>query len=152
MTRKILISNQHPEIQFSEEAIKMLFHRLDAFDEFHIPTGELSIVLMNDPALAKLHYQFLDDPSTTDVMTFPGNVDHEFAGEICVSVDYALRLSKELQIPFLQELTLYLVHGWLHLAGLDDRKAHERSFMRKAEKITLTYLEAQKVIPSFSLC
>lgn len=151
MNRKILINNQYPSLKYSSSEIEMLFHSLDSFQEFSIPAGELSIVFLDDPSLARLHDQFLGDPSTTDVMTFPGNSDHASAGEICVSVDHALRLSKELPAPFFEELTLYLVHGWLHLAGLNDIKEYDRTFMRQAETSTLAYLKDLNTIPNFSL-
>ena len=151
MNRKILINNQYPSLKYSQTELETLFHALDSFEEFQIPPGELSIAFFNDATLVKLHDQFLNDPSITDVITFTGSFDHDSAGEICVSVDHALQLSKKLKIPFHKELTLYLVHGWLHLAGIDDIKEYDRSFMRKAEDMTLTYLDSNDLIPGFAL-
>ena len=39
------------------------------------------------------------------------------AGEICVSVEQAWR-SHSRDIPFIDEISLYLIHGWLHLVAL----------------------------------
>jgi probable rRNA maturation factor len=56
-----------------------------------------------------------------------------------------------LQKGFSSELTLYIVHGWLHLAGYDDLQPAKKRRMRAAEKRAMTLLRAAKTIPSFRL-
>lgn len=98
-------------------------------------SGTLGIVFLDDPEIAALHQRYFDDPSTTDVITFPSGGDEpEWAGEICLGVVTAHREANRRQIPFARELGLYLVHGWLHLGGLDDRTPPGRRQMRVAEK------------------
>ena len=48
------------------------------------------------------------------------------------------------------ELTLYLVHGWLHLAGHDDRAPGPRRAMRRAEAAALEVLRRAAALPRFS--
>lgn len=136
-------------LRFDEHSLRRCFAVLDALDGFHAPRGELSVVFLDDDALARLHADFLDDPSPTDVITFPGDADMDFAGEICVSADRA-RLEAERQgwSPA-EELTLYLVHGWLHLAGYDDLDDESRVAMRAAEQTCLAALRAESAFPSF---
>ena len=89
----------------------------------------------------------MEDPSPTDVITFPAQPEMESAGEIIVSVDHARSRAAELDLPFSQELSLYLVHGWLHLAGYDDRRESDRAKMREAEQKALLILdEADRAI------
>jgi probable rRNA maturation factor len=83
----------------------------------------------------------MNDPSATDVITFPANIEMESAGEIIVSVDHARSRADELDEPFSRELSLYLVHGWLHLAGYDDRNETDRAAMRIAEQHALKILD-----------
>ena len=45
--------------------------------------------------------------------------------------------------PFSRELSLYLIHGWLHLAGYDDRAEADRAKMREAEQLALSLIDAQ---------
>ena len=56
-------------------------------------------------------------------------------GDLVVSVDTARRVSKDLNIPFREELARYLVHGTLHLLGYDDKnkKDFERMLKRQEE-------------------
>ena len=123
-------------------SVKELFERLDSLDEisWSIPDGELSIALVDEATICEIHARFLDDPTPTDVITFPGDTDENIAGEIIVSVDQAMRVHQANNTTLIQELTLYLVHGWLHLAGEDDIDPADRMLMRQAEKTVLKQL------------
>jgi len=100
-------------------------------------------------ALARLHARFLSDPSETDVITFPGDPALGTAGEICISAQAAARFARRKKRDFSGELTLYLVHGWLHLAGYDDRKPKDKRAMRRAEARAMRFLRAAGAIPKF---
>jgi probable rRNA maturation factor len=115
------------------------------------PAGELSIVFLTDQALAQLHAQVLADPSTTDVITFEGDPTLGVAGEICVSVDTAVAYAKTNRRDFSRELLLYVVHGWLHLAGYDDLQPALKRAMRRAEKRALALLAKTNLPEIFSL-
>jgi probable rRNA maturation factor len=108
-----------------------------------VPAGELSLVFLDDAALAQLHGQFLDDPTPTDVITFEGDPAHDSAGEICVSADAAANFARETAKVFSSELTLYVVHGWLHLAGYDDLTPPRKRIMRRAEARALALLNGR---------
>lgn len=113
--------------------------------------GELSLVFLTDQELARLHGDFLADPTTTDVITFEGDPLHGVAGEICVSADTAARYAKVHGRNFSQELTLYVVHGWLHLAGHDDLIPAKKRAMRRAEARAMKLLERARCTPRFRL-
>lgn len=115
------------------------------------PPGEISFAFLTDAALAQLHDEFLDDPAPTDVITFPGEAAEGLAGEICVSVDRAIAEARKRRHPFALELALYLVHGWLHLAGLDDLTAPGRRAMRQGERRLLAALRRARALPDFRL-
>jgi probable rRNA maturation factor len=52
---------------------------------------------------------------------------------------------------FSTELTLYVVHGWLHLAGYDDLQPAKKRVMRRAEARALKILRAHDCLPRFTL-
>jgi probable rRNA maturation factor len=116
-----------------------------------LPSGELSLVFLTDAALARLHADFLDDPSTTDVITFEGDPTLGTAGEICVSVDTAAAYAATHHREFGAELTLYLVHGWLHLCGFDDLAPAKKRAMRRAEARAMALLTRTAALPQFRL-
>jgi probable rRNA maturation factor len=163
-SREILIANQHPRLRLNRRAIIRAIGVLDShFADVSpspvartsplrcCPPGELSLVFLTDEALARLHGDFLDDPTTTDVITFEGHLEAGLAGEICVSVDTAATYAKKHRRDFATELTLYLVHGWLHLAGYDDLQPALKRVMRRAENRALKLLQANGAMPEFSL-
>jgi probable rRNA maturation factor len=116
-----------------------------------VPAGELSVTFLTDPALAKLHADYLDDPTTTDVITFEGDETLGHAGDICVSADTALAYSKKHDKVFAEELARYVIHGWLHLAGYDDLEPRKKRRMRAAEDRALKLLRIASLLPVFSL-
>jgi len=145
------ISNLYNRLADPETDTVALFRALEASGDFPISTGELSIVFASDSAIGKIHDDFMGDPNPTDVITFPANLAMGSAGEIIVSVDHARCRAKELGEPFSRELSLYLVHGWLHLAGYDDRNDTDRAAMRIAEQQALAILDKAAVGSAFQL-
>jgi probable rRNA maturation factor len=115
-----------------------------------VPAGELSVAFLTDSALARLHASFLDDPTLTDVITFAGTPKLGHAGEICVSADTARTFAAGHRRDLSEELTLYVVHGWLHLAGHDDRRPACKKRMRAAEGRALALLRERRMIPQFT--
>ena len=116
-----------------------------------VPPGELSLAFLTPADLARLHSSFLGDPSVTDVITFNGTPDSSQAGEICVAAGAAAAFAARRGRGFAEELTLYLVHGWLHLAGHDDRTPAQKRRMRAAEARAMALLQAHRLIPRFTL-
>lgn len=146
MPRSIAVANEHAKTQVAVRSAQAVIHALDRSRTWRCPRGELSVVFLGDKAIAKIHAEFLDDPTVTDVITFLGE-DHPvapFAGEICINVDQAKRAAKEHGTSLEQELRLYLAHGWLHLAGLFYETKAQAAAMRAAEAAVLRQLDKTK--------
>ena len=151
MPRAIQLSQPSSELLvYDDDDVVGLFHRLDQWDTYRIPDGELSIAFLEHAAMAEVHGQFLDDATPTDVITFDGDPEMDFSGEICVGAEQAMETGPEHGNTLSQEISLYLVHGWLHLAGLDDRSEPDRAQMRLGESQALAYLEATGGLPQFT--
>lgn len=144
------ISNLHPRLKFSEETVARFFESIFPLYP-NGPKGDLSLVFMERDVHNKLHGEFLNDYRPTDVITFPPDSEEGMAGEICVSVDQAMEESISRQISFVRELSLYLVHGWLHLVGFDDIEKVERQQMRIEEERSLTHVGNLDLWPDFVL-
>ena len=98
------------------------------------PGTELAVTFVGEEFLTGLHEEHLADPSPTDVITFDlGEIGRGPAGEIYVSVARAEQVAGERGGSPERELTLYVVHGVLHLCGFDDIAPDERARMRAAE-------------------
>jgi probable rRNA maturation factor len=152
--RILEVAIRHPRLKADKRRLKAAVAALDAHpDSFGggCPRGELSVAFLTDQALAELHGRYLRDASRTDVITFDGDPAHGQAGEICVSVDAAIRHVGRSQARLSREVTLYVVHGWLHLAGYDDLRPAAKREMRRAEGRALRFLEKAGAMPRFKL-
>lgn len=118
-----------------------------ADSKFKLNPGTLSIAFVDDTSIKQLHDTYLGDPSSTDVITFPNNTSFESAGEICISIDEAIKNSKSFGTSISHEITLYLIHGWLHLHGFDDTNEEAIIAMRNAECEALELIE-QATLPT----
>ncbi len=155
MGPEVTITNRHPRLRGAASARRALRVLLTHREEFELKdsvftpeTLALSLTFLSDQELAQLHSEFLNDPTETDVITFPAQPGFGLAGEICVSVDAARRQPGR---AFSDELALYVVHGWLHLAGHDDLQPAKKRRMRRAEQKALTLLRSAGAMPRFTL-
>jgi probable rRNA maturation factor len=90
---------------------------------------EVFVWLISDRRMASLHRKYMHQTGPTDVLTF-----HH--GEIFISVETARTNARVFESSLASELRLYLVHGLLHLHGLDDRtQAGARKMQREQEEI-----------------
>lgn len=106
----------------------------------------VGVLLVGDAEIAKLNARHLRHRGPTDVLSFPiGDVDPlrkaYFLGEIVVSFETAAREARERGLSAREEWTRYLVHGFLHLLGYDDRTPKLRAQMEALQERIL--LEAR---------
>ena len=139
MSKKIILTviNSQNLINFDLEYVKS---KVDVACQLCVkeskesaPLKELESVeisIIDDKQIAKVHGEFMDDPSPTDVITF----DY---GEILVSAETALSNSEELQVSLENEVLLYIIHGMLHLGGYLDGSRAEFKEMKSLQEMIL---------------
>jgi probable rRNA maturation factor len=84
-----------------------------------------------DAELQRLNREFLGHDYPTDVLSFPSNTDDDSLGEIAISVDRAKQQAKEYGHTADEELRILMLHGVLHLMGMDHE--NDRGQMRRTE-------------------
>jgi probable rRNA maturation factor len=89
--------------------------------------SEVEITLLGEAAIAKVHGEFLEDPTPTDVITF----EH---GEILIGVPIAAANARKFRHPSDHEVALCAIHGLLHLLGYDDLTENERVIMHARQE------------------
>jgi probable rRNA maturation factor len=103
--------------------------------------GEISIAVVDDPSIHQLNQEYLGHDYPTDCISFLFEADDDrLEGEVVISADTAWRQAEKGGWPAEHELLLYLVHGMLHLCGLDDRTTELANQMRAAEQAMLRSL------------
>jgi len=104
--------------------------------------AELSVALVGDARMSKLHKQFMDVEGPTDVLTFPMDFDvrgRPVAGDVVVCVPEAARQARIRGTKLEREVLLYALHGMLHLSGFDDRTdSAYRRMHRKEDQLLIS--------------
>ena len=115
-----------------------------------VDNAVLSIVFVNHQRMKALNKKYLNRNHTTDVLAFDLKDDvalkrrpKTVMGDIIISTDAALKHVSAHQTVLAEELTLYVIHGILHLCGYDDHKANDIRKMRKKEQELLSYLSTK---------
>ena len=142
--RQVLVYNRQSQIELSEKFTDLLESlgevTLGILEERYLARvrmpGSVQVSLVDDGEISRVHAQFMDNPDPTDVITFPYGDD----GEILISVETAERQAREYKSSFDREITLYLVHGLLHLAGYDDSSEVERGEMEELQEALVSEL------------
>lgn len=96
--------------------------------------AEVSIAVVDDPAIHEVNRRHLDHDWPTDVISFvlsdPGE---DMAGELVVSAETAARMAARDGGDAWTEIVLYVIHGLLHLCGHDDLTEAGAAAMRRRE-------------------
>ncbi|XZE55610.1 rRNA maturation RNase YbeY [Planctomycetaceae bacterium SH139] len=107
----------------------------------------IEVAIVDDPCIREVNRRHLGHDWETDVISFPEEAVTSpllsvkmVAGELLVSWETACREAVETGWPPLTELSLYCIHGTLHLTGMDDLETTGRHAMRRAEQQMLSHL------------
>jgi probable rRNA maturation factor len=117
--------------KFSTEEKRMLKAFARALQEQVAMGRAFTCLVSNDRELRKLNQTFLGHDYATDVLSFPsaGNGD---LGELAISAERAALQAEQLGHSRLDEMRLLMLHGVLHLTGLDHES--DRGKMARAER------------------
>jgi probable rRNA maturation factor len=120
-----------------ERLLRLLFR-----DE-GVARGEVSVSVVHADEIQRLNRQYLAHDYPTDVLSFVLERRYDaLCGEIVVSADMALARCGEFDLSAHDELTLYLIHGALHLVGYDDKDPDDCLRMREREQHYLQQVAA----------
>jgi probable rRNA maturation factor len=102
-------------------------------------TGEVDVLLAGDRTLRKLNRKFRGKDSPTDVLSFPAGAStmffggRELAGDLAISLETAGRQARAYGHSLEEEVKVLLLHGVLHLAGMDHETDSGEMAAREAE-------------------
>lgn len=128
----ITIANRQRKLPVDRRRMRRVVERI--VRDAEITAAQISVAIVDDPTIAKLHQQFLGDPDPTDVLSFlleqsPGVLE----GEVVASAETAQSCAPHYGCTAADELLRYVIHGTLHLVGYDDTTLRERAAMKKRE-------------------
>ncbi|RAX17971.1 rRNA maturation RNase YbeY [Pseudarthrobacter sp. AG30] len=119
------------------------------FEQLYIhPQAELSILLVDEPAMEKLHIELMDEPGATDVLSVPMDeltpgtpgrpTPQGMLGDIAICPQVAKVQARNAGHSLQDEMLLLATHGILHLLGYDHAEPEEKAEMFGLQRELLT--------------
>ena len=99
--------------------------------------GEISYIFCSDSKILEVNKQYLQHDYFTDIITFDYCKGSRLAGDIFISLDTVKSNSESFHTLYADELHRTIIHGILHLCGINDKGPGEREIMEAAENKAL---------------
>jgi rRNA maturation RNase YbeY len=109
-------------------------------DRHGMRVGTLTYVFCDDEYILATNKQFLQHDYYTDIITFDYSNSHRIAGDMVISLDTVSSNAQQLGVDYNTELLRVIIHGVLHLCGINDKGPGEREIMEQHENEALAIL------------
>ena len=100
--------------------------------------GEIAYIFCDDEKILEVNKEYLQHDYYTDIITFDYSEEDSISGDLFISLDTVHSNSEMLGVSYEQELHRVIIHGILHLCGIDDKGEGEREIMEAAENKALS--------------
>ena len=135
----IEVTNTSGQLVPTAEMTSLMTHAMKALDLN--PECDLNIAFVEDDYMTELHIKWMDEPGTTDVLSFPMDMPEEpgeavTLGDIVISPVVAAEQATQQGHSIEHEIFILATHGLLHILGYDHAdKAEEKTMFELQEKI-----------------
>ncbi len=99
--------------------------------------GDIAYIFCNDERILEVNRAFLQHDYYTDIITFDYCTDNTISGDLFISLDTVMTNSHLVGEPYEKELYRVIIHGILHLCGINDKGEGEREIMERHENEAL---------------
>ena len=106
--------------------------------------GEIGYLFVDDEKILEVNREYLGHDYYTDVITFDYDEDDTVSGDIVISLDTVRSNAQLFEKTYEDELYRVIIHGILHLCGINDKGPGEREIMEAAENKALAMRNGQK--------
>lgn len=103
--------------------------------------GPLTYIFCDDPKIIEVNRQFLNHDYFTDIITFDYSRGRMISGDMFISLDTVESNSVLVGATYTRELLRVIIHGMLHLCGINDKGPGEREIMESFENKALKKLD-----------
>lgn len=105
-------------------------------------TGQINYIFVNDERILEVNLEFLQHDYYTDIITFDYDEADIISGDLYISLDTVRTNAALVGATYEQELHRVIIHGILHLCGINDKGPGEREIMEKNENRALALLQS----------
>lgn len=106
--------------------------------------GEIGYLFVDDEKILEVNREYLGHDYYTDVITFDYDEEDTVSGDIVISLDTVRSNAELFGKTYEDELYRVIIHGILHLCGINDKGPGEREIMEAAENKALAMRNGQK--------
>ena len=99
--------------------------------------GEIAYIFCSDEKILEVNRQYLQHDYYTDIITFYYCEGNRLSGDLFISLETVKTNSEQFNTPYEEELHRTIIHGILHLCGINDKGPGEREIMEAAENKAL---------------
>lgn len=117
----------------------------DVIHGFDKAVGEVTYIFCDDNRILDVNRQFLKHDYYTDIITFDYSTRRRLSGDMFISIDTVLSNAQMLGKSYGEELLRVVIHGVLHLAGINDKGPGEREIMEDFENKALSLIDIESV-------
>lgn len=103
--------------------------------------GEVAYIFCNDDKILEVNRQYLQHDYFTDIITFDYCEGDMISGDLFISLDTVRSNAELFNKTYDEELHRVIIHGILHLVGINDKGPGEREIMEAAENKALELLK-----------
>lgn len=101
-------------------------------------TGDISYIFCSDEKILEVNRQYLQHDYYTDIITFDYCEGDRLSGDLFISLDTIHTNAEQFGTSYEDELHRVIIHGILHLCGINDKGPGEREIMEGAENKALS--------------
>ena len=95
--------------------------------------GEIAYIFVDDEEILRVNREYLQHDYYTDIITFDYTEGDTISGDLFISLDTVRTNAEQFDKPYEEELHRVIIHGILHLCGINDKGPGERGIMQAAE-------------------
>ena len=99
--------------------------------------GALTYIFCDDERILEVNRQFLNHDYYTDIITFDNTTGRLIRGDMFISLDTVATNAESVEATYDEELMRVIIHGVLHLCGINDKGPGEREIMESHENEAL---------------
>ena len=99
--------------------------------------GDVNYIFCNDERILEVNREYLQHDYYTDIITFDYTEGNTISGDLFISLDTVRTNSEQFAPEYDEELHRTIIHGILHLCGINDKGPGEREIMEAAENKAL---------------
>lgn len=113
-------------------------------EKYGCKVGDITYIFCSDEHILEVNKQFLQHDYYTDIITFDYTEEKKISGDLFISLDTVKSNAEKFNAEYNTELHRVIIHGILHLCGINDKGPGEREIMEKNENEALTILSEMR--------